>query len=386
MPIVHVRKKRTDEAGMPQDPNATLEGLTQRDHDNNFDILRLFWAVVVLFSHCFALPQGGNTHEPLAVLTNGQTTFGSLAVDAFFVISGFLITQSWLRSKGFADYLRKRVLRIYPGFLIAALFCAFIIGPLASASVTAYLHGFHLKVLARFVWSVLTLSQLMLPPVFQHLPSSGEINGSLWTIRYEFWCYLFLGALGALGLLKQRGAIAGLFLAVLLFHTAQEWFYPGIGQGNDVLKAGLLHGVELPLLGNLDRWPRLLAFYLAGTVCYLYRERIPRSPRIAMVSVVMLALCIRWGLNAMLPLCGAYLLLYIAGSSHPLGKALTQRADLSYGIYLYAYPVQQLLIQWLGPQINPFVLFVVAVPTVSALAWLSWTLVEQPVLRHKKQT
>lgn len=379
-------RETTDDAGATQEPVKTLEGLTTRGTENNFDVLRLFWAIAVLFSHCFALPQGGNHREPLAMLTNAQTTFGSLAVDAFFVISGFLIAQSWLRSRGQADYLRKRVLRIYPGFLVAALFCAVIVGPLASDSVAAYLHGFQPRVIGRFVWSVLTLSQLTLPPVFLHLPSQGEVNGSLWTIRYEFWCYLLLAALGALGLLKRRGAVAGLFLLVLLLHTAQEWFYPGIGQGNDVFKAGLLHGREFPLLGNLDRWPRLLAFFLAGTVCYLYRERIPRSPRLALVSVLLLALCLRWGLNAMLPLCGTYLLLYAAGSPHHLGKALTQRADLSYGIYLYAYPVQQLLIQWLGAQINPFVLFALATPTVAALAWLSWKLVEQPVLRLKKQT
>ncbi len=382
---MHVSRKPTDAVAVTREPNATLEGLTRRGHDNNFDFLRLFWAVVVLFSHCFALPQGGNSHEPLAVLTHGQTTFGSLAVDAFFVISGFLITQSWLRSKGLADYLRKRVQRIYPGFLAAALFCAVIVGPLASESVAGYLHGWHLKLLVRFVWSVLTLSQLALPPVFRHLPSFGEINGSLWTIRYEFWCYLFLAALGMLGLLKRRGAVAGLFLLVLLLHTAQEWYFPGIGQGNDVFKAGLLHGVEIPLLGNLDRWPRLLAFYLAGTVCSLYQDRIPRSPRLVLASVLLLALCVHWGLNAMLPLCGTYLLLYAAGSSIQIGKPLTQRADLSYGIYLYAYPVQQLLIQGLGAQINPFVLFVLALPTVSALAWLSWTLVEKPVLLRKKQ-
>jgi peptidoglycan/LPS O-acetylase OafA/YrhL len=362
---------------------ATLEGLTRQGHDNNFDILRLFWAVAVLFSHCFALPHGDNSHEPLARLTNGQTTFGSLAVDAFFVISGFLIAQSWLRSKGQADYLRKRVLRIYPGFLVAALFCVLIAGPLGAASKAAYLHGLPP---ARLLFSMATLNLPSVPSAFAHLPFHGELNGSLWTIRYEFWCYLLLAALGALGLLRQRGVIAGLFLLILLLHTAEEWFYPGIGQGNDLFKRGLLHGIEIPLVGNLDRWPRLLAFFLAGTVCYLYRERIPRSPRLAVLSVLLLALCVRWGLNAMLPLCGSYLLLYAAGSATHVGKALTQRADLSYGIYLYAFPVQQLLIQFLGVQINPFVLFLSATAITAALAWLSWKLVEQPVLRRKKQT
>lgn len=380
MPIVLGARKPT------QEPVKTLDGLTQRGHDNNFDVLRLFWAVLVLFSHCFALPQGGNDHEPLAVLTHGQITFGSLAVDAFFVISGFLIAQSWLRSKGQGDFLRKRVLRIYPGFLVAALFCALIVGPLGSASVAQYLHEFQPKTVLRFLWSALTLSQLQLPSVFVHLPSPGEINGSLWTIRYEFWCYLLIAALGGLSLLKRRGAVLGLWIAVLLLHIAQEFFFPGIGQGNDQIKIGLLHGIELPLLGNLDRWPRLLAFFLAGTVCFLYREQIPRSPKLAFVSLVLLALCIPWGINALLPLCGTYLLLYAAGSPHHMGKALTQRADLSYGIYLYAYPLQQLLIQLLGKQINPFALFVIATPTVAVFALASWILVEQPALRRKKQT
>ncbi len=374
------RRETKDAESAAGQADTTLEVLTDRTQENNFDVLRLFWATLVLFSHCFALPQGGNAREPLALLTNAQTTFGSLAVDAFFVISGFLIAQSWLRSKGQADYLRKRILRIYPGFLVAALFCLVVVGPLASDSTAEYLHA--LKPL-RFVWSALTLSLLSLPPVFAHLPSAGQINGSLWTIRYEFWCYLLLAALGGLGLLRKHGLLAGLFLGVLLVHTAQEWFFPGIGQGNDLYKTGLLHGLELPLIGNLDRWPRLLAFFLAGTVAMLYRERIPRSPRLALLSALLLALCFRWGLNAMLPLCGTYLLLYAASSPVHPGRALTQRADLSYGIYLYAYPVQQLLIQFLGAHLHPFALFLIALPLVSALAFLSWKCVEQPFLRRK---
>ena len=107
-----------------QAPWATSAGFAK----NNFDALRFFFAGLVIFAHSFALLSGTDDTEPLMMLTH-QMTFGGVAVDCFFIISGCLVTLSWQRSRGVRDYLGKRVRRIYPGFIVAMAFCALVIAP-----------------------------------------------------------------------------------------------------------------------------------------------------------------------------------------------------------------------------------------------------------------
>ena len=102
--------------------------------ENNLDFVRLSLAVLVIFSHSFPLGNRTEHLEPVVRLTHGQSTAGVIAVDAFFIISGFLITNSFLRSRSVWDYFRKRIARIYPGFLACMLVCALIVAPLAGAA------------------------------------------------------------------------------------------------------------------------------------------------------------------------------------------------------------------------------------------------------------
>src|SRR2546422_805983 len=102
-----------------------------RGRENNFDFLRFFFALLVIYSHSYALVLTravSERTEPFRILTRGQAAGGALAVDGFFIISGFLIARSWFSSKGLFDYLKKRVLRIYPGFIVAVALCAFLLG------------------------------------------------------------------------------------------------------------------------------------------------------------------------------------------------------------------------------------------------------------------
>ena len=108
--------------------------------ENNFNFLRFALAVLVLFSHSFSLIHGGDRWDWLYILTRGQVFGGGLAVDGFFIISGSLILQSWLRSLSAGDYLRKRALRIYPGYLVCALLCIFVVGPIASGGASIFFH------------------------------------------------------------------------------------------------------------------------------------------------------------------------------------------------------------------------------------------------------
>src|ERR1700732_1330773 len=100
-----------------------------RSGPNNFAAIRIVMALLVVWSHCFALYLGSEATEPISVILHGMTNAGRVAVQVFFVVSGFLITQSFERSSSSWAYLKKRVARIYPGYLVATAICAFLIIP-----------------------------------------------------------------------------------------------------------------------------------------------------------------------------------------------------------------------------------------------------------------
>ncbi len=334
---------------------------------NNFDFLRFFLASLVILSHSYPLVLGDNREEPLQRLTRGQTTFGGVAVAFFFVISGFLITHSWLHSRSPLDYLKKRVLRIYPGWTAALLFGFLIVGPLSGGHFFSYVRQF--GTYEYFKPLLLHSGSDRLPGVFAHNPFAGVVNGSLWTIRYEFLCYLMVAALGLLGLYRSRLWVLALFVASLLYESV-----PAIPRLN----------LNLRYFGPMESLPSLLSFYLAGMTFYFFRDVIPRSRLLFAGSLLLLALSVIPSQLALaLPICGTYALLYAAVSStfnlHEFGR----RRDISYGIYLYAFPVQQMLIQGLPAARHPVVLFLIAWPLTCLLAALSWHLVEKPFLRLK---
>ena len=148
---------------------------------NLFDFLRCALAVLVIYSHCHSLLAGSDVTEPLYLWTGGQLTWGDLAVDAFFVLSGYLITQSWMHSRGLSDFLVKRLLRVYPAFSVAVALGVLVVAPLSSEralSVDAW----------DWLQGTLNLRGYATPRAFPDNPLPNAVNGSLWSISYEFWC------------------------------------------------------------------------------------------------------------------------------------------------------------------------------------------------------
>ena len=167
---------------------------------NNLDVLRFLLACVVIHSHSFMLT--GHEYASLRQkLIHLQFGGGGYAVDFFFMLSGFLVANSWLHSRGLGDYLKRRTLRIYPGFIVCLAFCVFVAGPLGGADLKTYFANPQ-------TWSFfapLILGPLgVLPGVFTDAPWRGVVNVPLWTIRFEFLCYLLLAAIGMAGLLRRR--------------------------------------------------------------------------------------------------------------------------------------------------------------------------------------
>lgn len=333
---------------------------------NNFDALRVTLALMVIFSHSYPLLLGSNDSEPVSRATGGQRTAGEIAVDGFFLISGYLIAMSWERSRGLLDYLRKRVLRIYPGFLVAVLFSSLLAGPLLAVDPALYWGQFDPT---RFLIDAFNLSGA-------HAPGMA-VNGSLWSIRYEFYCYLALGAMGLVGLLRCRPLVLAAAVGCSAIYAAQ-----------------LLLGLKMPgssltwLWCYPEFWPRLAACYLAGACFHLYADRVVLSGRLAIVSAVGMvaaaALPTTHAFALLIPWLGGYLLFSLAFTPAGPIRDIARRGDLTYGLYLYAFPVQLLLVHWFRPRLDPIGLFFAASAVTAVLATLSWHLVERPCLRLKR--
>lgn len=338
---------------------------------NNFDALRLIMAGLVLFSHCFCIPFGGEYADPLYRLTNGQMDLGALAVNGFFIMSGYLIAGSWLNSRSIVDYFRKRVLRIYPGYLVVSAFCLLVIAPLAGAALTDVVT---VKAMAVSTARALLMFQPRAEGAFSgDIPFAGTLNGSLWTIRYEFACYGMIAVLGLLGIMSRRWLVTGLFVAFFAWHATQGTYL-------EKMDTRLLGG----LLGILEAWPRLITYFLAGSVVYVWRDRIYLNSWLFAVSVLALVVSAFFGLMwVVFPVAFTYFIFYLAFDRRLPAQHCGKYGDFSYGLYLYAWPVQFLLFYKLGPDVNPWLLFGLALPITMALAVLSWKLVESPCLKRK---
>jgi peptidoglycan/LPS O-acetylase OafA/YrhL len=350
-------------------PSSLLEKFNSRS--NNLNALRLLLATMVMASHAFSVSYGTVAGEPLKRMTVGQETFGSLAVDLFFLISGMLVTASWFRSHSMSDYLRRRVLRIYPGFIVALAF---------SATVAAFFSsGYRSHVLGDRGWArvffsdSLTLDKISMywPSVYGSNPWPGDANSPLWSVQKEFICYLLVATIGMFCFLGRRWWIFAVWTATYalyirhLLHAVPNW---SDLQGN-------------PTDGLADRF---LSYFLAGVLVWLFRDKVRLTAWGAAISFIVLCVSARFvpAFSIAFVAAGSYLVLW-AGTKRPLGfTRWTQGTDISYGVYLYGWPVQE-AISTVPALRSAGVNLLIAVPLTWALAFVSWHLVEHRFLRMK---
>jgi peptidoglycan/LPS O-acetylase OafA/YrhL len=336
-----------------------------RWRQNNFDALRFAAAALVIFSHSFVLT--GATFEPLAWATNGFETLGGLGVAIFFVMSGFLITESWERDPRPRVFFTKRLLRIWPALAAAILLAVFVLGPLASSLGP----GRFLSEPASwdYLWGLSILRvRYFLPGVFEGNPVARAVNGSLWTIPLEFGCYCAVAALGWLGRSPRRWV--ALVMAVGLLYL--DWSPFGAGLGH-------------PLNGALIRsYARYASYFFAGVFLCLMPLLIPRSRAGVLAAAIALLFCARTACAP--PVAHLTLpILVLAGASAPVPvlQGFGRYGDFSYGMYVYAFPIQQWMVIALPSARSPIGLFASSFPVIVAAAAMSWHFLEAPALRFK---
>lgn len=362
-------------------PEGTI-GRAFKNRYNNLLIVRLFLSLIVVFSHSFALADGPEPGDVLKRLTTSYwnhpgiapgITIGFSAVNLFFVVSGFLVTHSFIRSKSMADFARKRFWRIWPAYTIAALMCLLIIGPLVLNTWPAVPYAQWPK----FFLDVLLLRIYEIDGVFADNPYAHALNGSMWTIKYEVMCYVFIALTWAMGILQRKHLIGALFVLCGTYYGLQ---ISGLLDGT--LFAPWMPRKVAFLVGEPSEWPRMITCYLAGMTLYVYRDSLPQRFWIAGLVVAALVgtgFVGPWLMLPLIPLLLGYAALCIGFTT--VGRSYTSKIDkfdLSYGVYLYAFPIQQSIVHFVpAVRDNPMLLFAIAYPTVLVVAYLSMRFIEQ---------
>lgn len=339
------------------------------EHRNAFGFLRLFFASLVIVSHTPELVDGDRSREPLEMLT-GLMSLGDLAVDGFFIISGYLIVGSYLKRPEIVDYLLRRVARIFPAFVVASLLCVLVVAPIAGASMADLRASAGLSLVRP-----LLLQEPWVANTFAENANT-QLNGPMWTIAYEFRCYLLVIVLGVCGVLRSWRVVLGLAVALIgLSELVPAATFTRID--------GLTPFTE-ELIGSAQETCRMTGMFLMGAVFFLKRGEIVLSPKMAGVAALLLVACFSVPFLAVpgIALFGAYLICTIAkfGGRGVLSR-INNKDDISYGVYLYAWPVEQLLLLFY-PEMPLVPLGLLTFALAIACGWLSWHWIEKPVMQQ----
>ncbi len=330
-------------------------------HRNNFDALRLLAAFMVVVGHGEML-----TGQPVSVLWGVQASH--VGLDIFFAISGYLVTDSFERTSGMTNFFAKRILRIFPGLIVCVLASMFVLGPaLTTLPLSSYLTSHNTW---KYLENIILWAQLYLPGVFVGAPLGGAVNGSLWSLTPEFICYV---TVPVFSLLPWTLRIANLALFAVCLGALSLWLFTYQRDvGHYVWNADAKYMLaEMP-------------FFFIGSLLRVLQARLPGLFRGDLAMIALLSnyvISSMWG-SWNVP-CEWFTLPYVVISfglmPTPVLRDAARFGDLSYGLYIYAFPVQQWIIRhWLG---NVPILRCVGLSLVLAL--LSWHLVERPALRWK---
>ena len=338
-----------------------------RGRDNNFNLLRFVAALTVLISHVLMLKLGTGQGPSLIQVYLG-TSASSLAVNAFFVLSGLLVTKSLLGSENLTDYAVARGLRLFPAFVVLVLVLTFGLGSVLTA-LNPIQYVSNSQTLKYWLLTSLTLTEVgSLPGVFATNPIAHIANGPIWTLKYEVLAYAAILLLFLCGIVQRRAVFAAFcaaFFAVSIIAV----------QTFDV------HAAAHTLSGNA--WANLFRFgscFLFGALCFVFKDKVRLNGYAVLAGLVAAYLLRALHLYEIVAIVTfGYAIIWLALVPGGKLRNFNRLGDYSYGIYIWHWPVIQALIAY-NPDMTMGDLFLISATVVLGISALSWHVVEKPAL------
>ena len=289
-----------------------------------------------------------------------------MAVEGFFIISGYLIFMSYDKSSSLSTYFRKRASRILPAYIFVVLACAFLFSFLSTYSFVDYFFSFD--------WFKYVLSNLIfanfLHPTLPGVFEDGVINGSLWTIKIEVMFYL---TVPLIALLYKKSKI---WVVLIVVYTFSALFFMWMS----FLYSETLNHTYFIINSQL---PGQLSYFIAGGLLYYYKDIFEKNKSLYLVlSLIGLIVANTYTISFIYPIAYAVLVIYFALHFKYLGN-FGKYGDLSYGIYIYHYPLAKVFVALGLVEALGYFSYMLLIFTVVVTSYLSWHFIEKPFLRKK---
>lgn len=330
-----------------------------KGRNNNLDLIRFIAAAMVILCHAYPLGLGEGYTDILGRITNNQIHFGNLAVCIFFFYGGFLIAKSAERLQTTGAYFKARISRIFPCLIVVTFVLTFIVGPIVTTlSLGDY---FSQKGTYQYLLNSVMILTHNLPGVFEGNIYGQTVNGPLWTLPIEFLCYIMCFIVLKMGLLNEK---------------RMKWTVPLFAMG--------YIGIDLILGGNelLQSALRPAGLFYAGMLYYVYRDKIKLKIGIAALALAALSICTYMGfLDETIFVFLPYVLLYIGYGTEYKISNFAKYGEVSYGMYLCGWPIQQILCMQFGGSMKPILNFVIALPIAVVAGFLLNKLIEKPIAK-----
>lgn len=339
-------------------PETFAERMERSGYTTGFDYLRIGLAAAVVLWHSVAA--SGDAVARAVALGPIVGPFQWLILPMFFALSGFLVSGSLHRSRTITGFVTLRVLRLMPALSVEVLLSALFIGPLLTTK--TFYQYFSDPEFFRYFWNIVGHIHFELPGVFDDNPMAGIVNISLWTVPYELECYLAIVGFAVFGIFARPK----LFAATTLFLTV-------------ALTALILYKISGDGMTGGRNGRMLVLAFLWGSTIYLFKNYIPLSKWLALVSLLSIFTLYPLPETRALGVIPAAYLTVFLGLQTP--KKIIG-GDYSYGVYLFAFPIQQYIAS-LHSLRYWWIIFLIALPLSICYAAFSWHCIEKPILDRK---